>query len=161
MQLTAHQQRVLAALQQVKGPLSAYALLDRLRGDGFSAATQVYRALERLAAYGMVHRLETLNAYVSCAHSNDCRHDSIAFAICETCGHVEEIADKNLGHCISRRMNDSAFSVRTATIELLGTCTTCSRSLLFNGGESGMKSTHLESVPCSDPVTSKVAKEPR
>lgn len=160
MQLTAHQQRVLTALQQVKGPLSAYALLDRLRGDGFSAATQVYRALERLAAYGMVHRLETLSAYVSCAHSTGCRHDHTAFAICETCGHIEELADKSLSRYISRRMKDNAFSVRVATIELLGTCATCSRSGIVKERESGTKDIHLESLRCSDPITTEAAKGP-
>ena len=74
MQLTANQQRVLATLQEASSPLSAYALLDRLREAGFGAPVQVYRALERLAEQGLVHRLESLNAYVSCSHSGGCRH---------------------------------------------------------------------------------------
>lgn len=110
MQLTANQQRVLETLQQANGPLSAYALLDRLRDRGFSAPTQVYRALERLAEHDLVHRLETLNAYVSCTHPGRCQHDFRAFAICDVCGHVDEFANTDLRRCLGRWIKESAFS---------------------------------------------------
>lgn len=125
MQLTANQQRVFETLQQANGPLSAYALLDRLREQGFSAPTQVYRALERLAEHDLVHRLETLNAYVPCAHPGSCQHDFRAFAICDICGHVDEFADTDLRHSFGRWIKDNAFSLRNSTIELRGECATC------------------------------------
>lgn len=59
---------MLSTLQDVKRALSAYALLHRLRAVNFLAPTQVHRALERLSQHGLVHRLESLNAYVSCVH---------------------------------------------------------------------------------------------
>lgn len=125
MQLTANQQRVLTTLKQAPGPLSAYALLDRLRDQGFSAPTQVYRALERLGEQGLVHRLETLNAYVSCSHPADCQHSLKAFAICDDCGHVDEFIDNDLGHCLGYWVKRNAFSLRNSTIELRGRCSTC------------------------------------
>lgn len=125
VQLTANQQRVLTTLQQATSPLSAYALLDQLREQGLSAPTQVYRALERLAEHGLVHRLETLNAYVSCAHSGGCRHGLKAFAICDNCGHVDEFTDNDLGRCLGRWMKNNAFSLHNSTIELRGRCATC------------------------------------
>lgn len=125
MQLTANQQRVLATLQQADSPLSAYALLDLLRGQGLSAPTQVYRALERLTAHGLVHRLETLNAYVSCAHSCGCQRGFKAFAICDDCGHVDEFNDEDLGRCLGRWMKNNAFSLRNSSIELHGRCAAC------------------------------------
>lgn len=125
MQLTNHQQRVLTTLQQAREPLSAYALLDRLREQGISAPTQVYRALERLEKDGLVHRLQTLNAYVSCTHSTGCRCDARAFAICENCGHVDEFTDNDLTHWLSRWIKSNAFSLRSSTIELRGQCATC------------------------------------
>ena len=125
MQLTADQQRVLATLQEASSPLSAYALLDRLREAGFSAPVQVYRALERLAEQGLVHRLESLNAYVSCSRSGGCRHGLKAFAICDNCGHVDEFTDNRLGRYLGRRMKDNAFSLRSSTIELHGKCEAC------------------------------------
>jgi Fur family zinc uptake transcriptional regulator len=125
MQLTENQRHVLAALQKAESPMTAYALLDALRGKGFTAPTQVYRALERLASYGMVHRLETLNAYVSCAHQTDCHPAITAFAICDNCGHVDEFSDDDLSHSLGRWMKRNAFSLRTSTIELHGRCSTC------------------------------------
>ncbi|MFV0600614.1 MAG: transcriptional repressor [Brachymonas sp.] len=125
MQLTANQQLVLTTLQQADGPLGAYALLDRLREAGFSAPVQVYRALERLAEQGLVHRLESLNAYVSCTHSEGCRHGLMAFAICDECGHVDEFTDDGLGRCLGRWMKNNAFSLSSSTIELHGKCTAC------------------------------------
>ncbi|AGR69052.1 Fur family transcriptional regulator [Burkholderia pseudomallei] len=133
MQLTANQQRVLETLQQANGPLSAYALLDRLRDRGFSAPTQVYRALERLAEHDLVHRLETLNAYVSCTHPGRCQHDFRAFAICDVCGHVDEFANTDLRRCLGRWIKESAFSLRSSTIELHGECATCSGARMATG----------------------------
>src|SRR5256885_5597381 len=57
--LTTKQQRVLDTLRQAGAPLTAYALLDQLRDHGLTAPTQVYRALDKLAEQGVVHRLES------------------------------------------------------------------------------------------------------
>ncbi len=126
MQLTANQQRVLSTLQQANGPLTAYALLDRLREQGFSAPAQVYRALERLAGQDLVHRLETLNAYVCCAHQGCCQQDLRAFAICDTCGHVDEFADAGLRRSLGRWTKGKGFSLHKSTVELHGECAACS-----------------------------------
>ena len=125
MQLTAHQQHVLTTLKQAEVPLSAYALLDLLREQGFTAPTQVYRALERLAEHGLVHRLESLNAYVSCSHPGGCRQAFKAFAICDHCGHVAEFNDNDLGRSLNRWMKGHAFSLHASTIELHGKCAAC------------------------------------
>ena len=68
--LTKNQTLVMGALSQAKGPLSAYTILDELRDDGFRAPLQVYRALEKLVELGLVHRLESLNAFVACQHTS-------------------------------------------------------------------------------------------
>jgi len=66
--LTRNQSLVFGALSRAEGPLSAYTILDQLRDDGFRAPLQVYRALDKLVETGMVHRLESLNAFVACSH---------------------------------------------------------------------------------------------
>ena len=124
MQLTANQQRVLTTLQHAKVPLSAYALLQRLRKPGFNAPTQVYRALDRLIQQGLVHRLETLNAYVTCSRQ-DCKHSFMAFAICNTCGHIDEFADKNLSRSLGCWAKNHTFTPGSAAIEIRGQCATC------------------------------------
>ncbi len=91
--LTKNQALVFEVLEKADGPLSAYTILDKLRDHGFRAPLQVYRALEKLLEYGVVHRLESINAFVACAHPDqNCHsHGIVAFAICESCGHVMRI----------------------------------------------------------------------
>lgn len=125
MQLTTNQQWVLDTLRHASKPLSAYALLDHLRDVGFSAPTQVYRALERLVAHGLVHRLETLNAYVSCAYANGCRPRLTGFAICDDCGHTAEFVDDELTRCLARWTKDNTFRPDRSTIEIHGKCAAC------------------------------------
>jgi Fur family transcriptional regulator, zinc uptake regulator len=123
--LTAPQQAALASLKTAKRPMSAYALLDQLREKGFNAPTQVYRALDRLMEHGLVHRLVSLNAYVACRHSAQHRHSTTAFAICDQCGQVDELADDGLNRSLARLTKGQTFSVTTPVIELHGQCAHC------------------------------------
>lgn len=127
--LTKNQTLVLDALMRVEGPASAYLLLDRLREHGFRAPLQVYRALEKLIEYGLVHRLESLNSFVACAHPHEHAHGHthglVAFAICENCGQVDEFSDATVEKRLRGWANDHAFKLSKATIELRGTCASC------------------------------------
>ena len=69
---------VAATLRKAGRPLTAYEVLDALKGMGVSGPPTVYRALDKLIADGRVHRLESLNAFVLCSHSHD--NDAAAFA---------------------------------------------------------------------------------
>jgi Fur family zinc uptake transcriptional regulator len=124
-ELTKNQTLVLAALTQAHGPLSAYAILDRLRDRGIRAPLQVYRALDRLIASGMVHRLESLNAFVACRHSGCDAGATQAFAICEKCGEVAELANDRLDAEIGRIAGGDGFRPRKATVEISGLCRAC------------------------------------
>ena len=123
--LTKNQALVLSALSKVDSPLSAYAILDDLRDDGFRAPLQVYRALEKLQEYGLVHRLESLNAFIACTHPDCDDHGTIAFAICEECGQVREFADEAIAGRISDWAQTENFRMRKAVIELRGRCSAC------------------------------------
>lgn len=129
MALTTNQQRVLSTLQQASVPLTAYALLEQLREHGISAPTQIYRALERLSEQGLVHRLQTLNAYVSCAHTEQCQHGFTAFAICDRCGSVDEFIDHAVAHSLHQWVKNKAFAVRESAIEIRGQCASCTAQL--------------------------------
>jgi Fur family zinc uptake transcriptional regulator len=129
--LTKNQKLVLSALQNSAAPLSAYSLLDHLRGDGFRAPLQVYRALEKLISFGLVHRLESLNSFVACTHRHDHssdhhhRHGLVAFAICERCGRVEEFADDAVEQRLTGWAGQNGFKLEKTTIEMRGTCAAC------------------------------------
>jgi Fur family zinc uptake transcriptional regulator len=124
-ELTKNQALVLSALSRTEGPLSAYSLLDQLREHGFRAPLQVYRALEKLIEYGLVHRLESLNSFVACSHPHEHRHGLIAFAICETCGQVDEFSDETVEERLKGWARDHSFRTAKTTIEMRGTCANC------------------------------------
>lgn len=124
--LTRNQTLVLDTLARADGPLSAYTILDRLRGDGFRAPLQVYRALEKLLGFGLVHRLESLNAFVACAHPHCHAQGLIAFAICEDCGQVDEFADAVVRERLGAWSADHGFRPEKTTIEIRGHCAACS-----------------------------------
>lgn len=123
--LTRNQSLVFAALENADAPLSAYTILDSLRDDGFRAPLQVYRALEKLVALGLVHRLESLNAFVACDHPDGDAHGTIAFAICEDCGQVDEFSDDEIAERLGSWARAEKFSLDKTIIELRGTCETC------------------------------------
>jgi Fur family transcriptional regulator, zinc uptake regulator len=123
--LTRNQTLVLGALNTSKAPLSAYAILDALRGEGLRAPLQVYRALEKLVELGFVHRLESLNAFVACQHVGCGGVDSVAFAICGTCGKVDEVQDANLSQELKLVSVKTGFALAHSVVELRGTCARC------------------------------------
>ena len=129
-ELTRNQSLVLGALTQAEGPLSAYTILDRLRDEGFRAPLQVYRALDKLLERGMVHRLESLNAFVACAHPQSAccaghGHGTVAFAICDSCGQVVEFHDHEVDHRLADWTRERKFKPEKTTIEIRGLCEAC------------------------------------
>ncbi|MEO0327290.1 MAG: Fur family transcriptional regulator [Pseudomonadota bacterium] len=125
--LTKNQSLVMNALSDAKGPLSAYTILDVLRDHGFRAPLQVYRALDKLVEFGLVHRLESLNAFVACQHPSCEGEDkeTVMFTICETCGNVEELIGENLINAVKELANAINFSLNKSVIELRGRCARC------------------------------------
>lgn len=122
--LTRNQTLVLEALEGAEGPLSAYAILDLLRGEGLRAPLQVYRALEKLVEQGRAHRLESLNAWVACSHRH--RPGGLAvFAICSDCGDVAEFQDAAVKDLLETRATGLSFRMDHTTIELHGKCSAC------------------------------------
>ncbi len=131
--LTAAQDRVLAELRHADRPLSAYALRDRLGGQPRLAPMQVYRALDRLMALGLVHRLESLNAYLACTRGDAHGADPVAFAICRSCGQVDELEAQTVRRVLRSAAASRSFEIEAAMLELTGLCRTCRGFDTVNG----------------------------
>jgi Fur family zinc uptake transcriptional regulator len=123
--LTANQQLVFKALGDSGAPSGAYTILERLQGKGIKAPLQVYRALEKLIDFGLVHRLESLNAFVVCDHHGDHTKHPGAFAICDACGLVSEFVDASVQEGLTRWTTGHAFRPKRVTVELRGLCERC------------------------------------
>lgn len=129
-ELTRNQSLVLGVLKQAAAPRSAYDILDGLRGEGMRAPLQIYRALDKLMEKGLVHRLESLNAFVACSDPHDHHgvhaHGVTAFAICEDCGSVTEFHDEAIETRLSAWQKAERFKPEKTTIEIRGHCRACS-----------------------------------
>lgn len=125
VELTKNQLLVMKELSKAGEPLGAYAILDQLRDHGFRAPLQVYRALNKLVEAGLVHKLESLNAFVVCRQPGCESHESTAFMICGSCGQTTEFIDRLLARRLKKLACDSEFALKETTIELRGICRTC------------------------------------
>jgi len=122
--LTRNQDLVLTVLRAHGEPLGAYAILDRLRDRGMRAPAQVYRALDRLRALGLVHRVETLNAFVACTREDHSPHMT-AFVLCDQCGAACELDDDGATATLVQKARAAGYRVDGGRIELHGLCGPC------------------------------------
>ena len=124
VRLTKLRRRVLELVWGSHEPVKAYDILDQLRHDHVSSAPPtVYRALDFLQAEGMVHKIESLNAYVGCGEPQY-QHTG-QFLICKDCGAVAEMEDTELYQLLTKKSDALGFTVDTAIIEIQGTCNEC------------------------------------
>ena len=94
--LTPIRRDVLGALLASHQPLGAYEIMERVAPSGpRPAPITVYRALEFLRENGLVHRIESRNAFVACVHSH-ADGDLVVFLICERCGTVGEASSSEV-----------------------------------------------------------------
>jgi len=122
--LTDTRRRVLELIWEDHKAVKAYDLLDRLGKEGGSAKPPtVYRALDFLIAEGLVHKIESLNAYIGCPHAGD---DHVSqFLICDCCEAVSELHSATLDDAIGNAAKDAGFRTVRQTIELHGVCAQC------------------------------------
>ena len=133
--LTDIRRRVLELVWRNHAPVGAYDLLDEIRKDGrIAAPPTVYRALDFLREQGLVHRLESLNAFVGCTRP-DRTHVS-QFLICTGCQAVAELDAPEVGSAVSQSAAKAGFVVDRMTIEMHGLCPACSK------GAEGRRARH-------------------
>ena len=119
-----NQEIVLNVLNNSDKPMTAYQILEKLRRFGIKGPPTVYRALEVLQEQGLVHRLESINAFVACDHYAGAAHTS-SFILCKDCGTASEIHDNRLESILHEWSDKLGFAVIQQTVELLGKCSRC------------------------------------
>lgn len=122
--LTPLRRRVLELVWESHRPAAAYALLDALKPDHSAAAPPtIYRALDFLLENGLVHRVQTLNAFVGC-DAPEHAHRGF-FVICEDCGDAAELEDPALDSAVTETAAKQGFTVHARTLEATGLCHHC------------------------------------
>ena len=122
--LTAQRRQVLGIVVGAPRPVGAYEILEALRAEVPGAGPPtVYRALEFLVQQGLVHRLETLHAFVGCAHPDEPHAGQ--FLICRTCGAVHELEDALVSRSVQAAAAATGFQSEHPVVEISGQCARC------------------------------------
>jgi Fur family transcriptional regulator, zinc uptake regulator len=123
--LTPIRRNVLEALLASHAPLGAYELIDRLAAaSARPAPITIYRALDFLREQGLVHRIESRNAFIACVLDHQ-GSDPVVFLICEKCGTVGEAASAAVADTIKTASRAAGFTPKTPVIEISGICAHC------------------------------------
>jgi Fur family transcriptional regulator, zinc uptake regulator len=121
--------QVLQALLSSHRPLGAYEVIDELaKSMPRPAPITVYRALDFLMTNGLVHRIESRNAYLACAAYDHDATSAVAFLICERCGLVGEIPSASFAKDLNAAARASGFAPKLSVVEIAGVCTHCQKT---------------------------------
>jgi Fur family transcriptional regulator, zinc uptake regulator len=124
VRLTPQRQQVLELIWASHKPVGAYELMERMRGKGGQVAPPtVYRALDFLCEQGLVHRIESLNAFIGCNHPED--DHRAQFLVCVGCGQIAEVSDSAITTAINHAAAAQGFLPQRRTVEISGLCRHC------------------------------------
>jgi Fur family zinc uptake transcriptional regulator len=127
IRLTETRRRVLELVWRGHAPVGAYEILEALRTEGRGAQPPtVYRALDFLIEQGLVHRIESRNAFIGCTRPSE-RH-SYQFLICRNCGSVAELTNPRIAEAIEAGAAAEGFATQRSTVEIEGQCAECRRA---------------------------------
>ena len=130
--LTPIRRQVLEVLLESHKPLGAYEIMDRaaLSGGrlapsgGRPAPITIYRALDFLRDNGLVHRIESRNAFLACIN-NHASDAPVVFLICEHCGAVGEAPSAAVAESLNAAAKSAGFTPKSPVIEITGVCAHC------------------------------------
>ncbi len=123
--LTPTRREVLSVIWQSHKPLGAYAITEEInhRAERKVLPPTVYRAIDFLLQLGLIHRIDSLNAYIGCAFPEATHSDM--FLICRQCGSVAECCDEKIDDAISQTTQQARFTPESRSLEILGLCSGC------------------------------------
>ncbi len=126
LRLTPLRRTVLEEIAASHAAIGAYDILERLaRKSGRRLAPiSIYRALDSLVDAGLVHRLESRNAFFAChtVHAADRRQIVLA---CRTCSVIAEVTEAAVFDGIARAAERSGFVPDQTLVEVTGFCSKC------------------------------------
>ncbi len=130
LKLTPLRRRVLEEVAASHHAVGAYEILERLsrKEQTRMAPISVYRALDALLEMGVVHRLESRNAYFACHAPHDSHGKRQIILACERCATVAEVATPAAFDAIDGAARDSGFGPTRVMVEVTGLCASCAAS---------------------------------
>lgn len=107
-------------------PIGAYDILEylsKLNPSKRLAPPTVYRALDFLIEHRLIHRINSLNAFIGCSEPG-C-HPNSHFLICQNCRTAIELDEKTFEAPLQKISSEYQFTGVTAHLELIGLCPSC------------------------------------
>ena len=124
LNFTPIRKKVLEIISSNHKPSRAYDLLEKLRDDGFcDKPPTIYRALDFLIENKIVHKLNTINAYVACFDEES--EEISCFLICEMCQEIEEFHNKNLNKVLTNIGKKRGIEIKNLNLEIGFKCQEC------------------------------------
>lgn len=124
VRFTPLRRRVLELVWSKHESAKAYDLLDALKVfDPSAKPATVYRALDFLLEQGLIHRVESLNAFIGC-NEPERRHD-LLILICDRCHAVEERPASALMEAAASEIRSAGFVPLRQSFEVHGLCAAC------------------------------------
>lgn len=125
--LTPKRRDVLDCVAQSHQAAGAYEIIERMAANGpRPAPITVYRALDFLLAHGLVHKIESRNAFIACSHAHE--DEPAALLICEGCGIVAELDSPETFASLTRQATAQGFRPERTVVEISGRCGHCAGS---------------------------------
>lgn len=128
LRFTKLRQQVYEEIASIHSSIGAYEILERLATKGTRLAPiSVYRAIDALMEAGVIHRLESKNAFFACRrpeHGFEKGRRPLILA-CEKCGTVAEVDSGEIFETIGRMAEAANFQPRVKFVEVSGLCPRC------------------------------------
>jgi len=125
--LTDIRRQVLELIWRNHHPVKAYDIIEKFkpseRTQGAAKPTTIYRALEFLLEKGLIHRVESLNAFIGC--SNPLHVHELILLICKKCENVQERSAERVMESIKTELQQAHFMAHSKIIEIHGVCERC------------------------------------
>jgi Fur family transcriptional regulator, zinc uptake regulator len=125
LKLTDLRLRVFSEIAASHHAVGAYDIIESLSKTGTRLApVSVYRAIEALIEAGVVHRLESKNAYFAC-HANHAGQRQNLVLSCHSCGTIAEVDAEKVFSAIDAVANAQHFEQSQRIVEVSGRCAHC------------------------------------
>ncbi len=124
IKLTSIRRRILELICASHKAMGAYELLDLFREQNSKAKpVTIYRALDFLQDAGLVHKIESLNAFIGCLQA-ETQHQTVIL-ICNNCKNAYELDATPVYQSLFTMSKKIQFTPSSLTIELHGLCFSC------------------------------------
>jgi len=124
--LTQIRRRVLELIWSSHRPIGAYSLLGVLKEERANAVPPtIYRALEFLLEHGLIHRIQSQNAFIGCPNPDPEHLHNAMFLICTDCGNAVELEEAKIDKLLNNSASMQGFVIESRTVEAAGLCPEC------------------------------------